>query len=103
MPQPPKLRTKTIKRIDYWVTKAAGDAYFGRGDEVSAKQTRRRFAVHLLKLQNEQRANKGPGLTARELMDVFLRERGRAGARRTRVASSTSHPGWRQENSPCLS
>jgi integrase len=72
MPRQPKLRKKRVKQSVYWFTKAGGDTYFGPVEAVSHKEARKLFADHLVRLQSEEKENKRQGLTAGELMDLFL-------------------------------
>src|SRR5947199_10812616 len=72
MPREAKLRKKKIGKIAYWFTKAGGDTYFGRVDAVPYKEARNLFRDHVGSLSEGQNNAKGRGLTAGELMDVFL-------------------------------
>ena len=49
----------TVKQSTSWYTKAGGDTCFG-----NVKEAKKRFADHLLKLQDEAIESKSRGLTA---------------------------------------
>ena len=72
MPRQPTLRKKTVKNSTYWFTKAGGDTYFGTVDDLSHSDAQKLFAAHLVKLRDEAKDNKSRGLTAGDLMDLFL-------------------------------
>lgn len=72
MARQPKLRKKTVGKAVYWFTKAGGDTYFGRTDEVPYADARRQFNQHLASVTDDQGSSKGRDLTAGELMDLFL-------------------------------
>jgi hypothetical protein len=72
VPRQPKLRKKKVGRSIYWFTKAGGDTYFGKVEEVPHEDARKLFADHLHKLRDEETASKRQALTAGELMDLFL-------------------------------
>jgi hypothetical protein len=72
MPRQPKLRKKKVGMSIYWFTKAGGDTYFGSVKEVKHRDARKLFADHLLKIQTQETACKSQGLSAGELMEVFL-------------------------------
>jgi integrase len=69
----PKLRKKKVGKSLYWFTKTGGDTYFGSVATVPLRDARQRFMDHVQSLVAEQRESKGrTGLTAGELMDLFL-------------------------------
>src|ERR1700730_11093843 len=72
MPRQPTLRKKTVKNSTYWFTKAGGETYFGRVDEVGTKDARKLFAEHLAKLRTDEAQGKAQEFTAGDLMDLFL-------------------------------
>jgi integrase len=72
MPRQPKLRKKKVGRSIYWFTKAGGDTYLGNVEEVSHLDARKLFADHLLRLHTSETSSKRQGLSAGELMDLFL-------------------------------
>src|SRR5262245_6728412 len=72
MARHPKLRKKTVGTSVYWFTRAGGDTYLGNVEEVSHQEAKRLFADHLLRVHGEARDNKRRGLSAGELMDLFL-------------------------------
>lgn len=72
MARQPKLRKKGIGKSAYWFTKAGGDTYFGRVDEVPYKEARKLFREHVGSLVDMQDDRKGRELTAGDLMDFFL-------------------------------
>ena len=72
LPREAKLRKKKIGKVAYWFTKAGGDTYFGRVDVVPYKEARKLFQNHVGSLSEDQNNSKVRGLTAGELMDVFL-------------------------------
>lgn len=72
MPRQPQLRKKTVGGSVYWFTKAGGETYFGRVDEVSHKNAKKLFADHLVKVRTDEGDRKRGGLTAGELMDTYL-------------------------------
>src|SRR4051812_45528193 len=49
---------KTGQQSTFWFTKAGGDTCFGNAEEVSIKEAKKRFADHLLKLQDDARESK---------------------------------------------
>jgi len=67
-----KLRKKTVGKSVYWFTKAGGDTYFGTVEDVPYKEARKLFADHVQILSDEKKDNKSRGLTAGDLMDLFL-------------------------------
>jgi integrase len=69
MPRHPKLRKKTVGASTYWFTKAGGDTYLGNVGRVKYGDAVRRFREHLLGLD---RLNGRPGLTAGDLIELFL-------------------------------
>lgn len=72
MPRQPQLRRKIVGKSTYWFTKAGGETYFGSVDEVSHTDAKRLFADHLVRVRTEEADRKRNGLTAGELMDLFL-------------------------------
>jgi integrase len=68
----PELRKKTVGKSVYWFTKVGGDTYFGNVQKVPHKEAQKLFANHLLRIRTEETANKRNGLSAGELMDLFL-------------------------------
>jgi integrase len=73
MPRQAKLRKKKVGKSVYWFTKAGGDTYFGSVTDVPYKEARRLFSDHVKNLAGEDGTSKGRhGLTAGELMDLFL-------------------------------
>ncbi len=68
----PKLRKKKIGKSVYWFTKAGGDTYFGKVNEVTFADARKLFNTHITSLGDAESDRKGRDLTAGELMDVFL-------------------------------
>jgi integrase len=72
MPRAPKLRKKTVGNCVYWYTKAGGDTYFGHVDELTHKQANKLFADHLVKIRDEDSANKRERISAGELLDRFV-------------------------------
>jgi integrase len=72
MPRQPKLRKKKVGSSIYWFTKAGGDTYFGNVEEVSHKAAKKLFATHLNKVHGDAEGSKRRGLSAGELMDLFL-------------------------------
>jgi integrase len=72
VPRQPKLRKKKVGKAVYWFTKAGGDTYFGRVDEVPYADARRQFNSHLASVTDGQDGSKSRDLTAGELMDLFL-------------------------------
>jgi integrase len=72
MPRQPKLRKKKVGKSVYWFTKAGGDTYFGNVCDVPYADARRQFNQHVASVIDAQKNSKGQGLTAGELMDLFL-------------------------------
>lgn len=72
MARAPKLRKKTVNGSVYWYSRAGGDTYFGRVDDVSHRAAAKAFADHLSKIRNEANQSKKGKQTAGELIDLFL-------------------------------
>jgi len=62
MPRQPQLR-KTVGDSVYWFTKADGETYFGRVDEVSHRDAKKLFADHLVKVRTDEVDRKRTGLS----------------------------------------
>ena len=71
MARQPELRKKIVRGWTYWFTKAGGDTYFGRADEITHQEAKKRFADHLVRIQAENTSSKR-GISAGALMDEFL-------------------------------
>jgi hypothetical protein len=72
MPRQPKLRKKKTASTTYWFTKAGGDTYFGNVEIVSFKEARSLFNDHIKSLSENQEDSKRKGLTASDLVELFL-------------------------------
>jgi hypothetical protein len=72
MPRQPKLRKKKIGTTTYWFTKAGGETFFGNVKTVPYEEARRAFREHIATLNDLSRDRKGKGVTAGELMDLYL-------------------------------
>jgi integrase len=72
MPRQPKLRKKKTATTTYWFTKAGGDTYFGNVEIVSFKEARSLFNDHIKSLSENQEDSKRKGLTASDLVELFL-------------------------------
>lgn len=73
MARQPKLRKKKVGKSLYWFTKAGGDTYFGSVAKVPYRDARKEFTDHVQSLVARERESKRrTGLTAGELMDLFL-------------------------------
>ncbi len=72
MARHPMLRKKKVGKSAYWFTKAGGETYFGRVDDVPYKEARRLFREHVGSLVDAQDDRKGREFSAGELMDIFL-------------------------------
>jgi len=73
VPRQSKLRRKKVGKSLYWFTKAGGDTYFGSVATVPYRDARKQFTDHVQSLVARERESKGrTGLTAGELMDLFL-------------------------------
>jgi hypothetical protein len=72
MPRQPKLRKKKTGTATYWFTAAAGDTYFGNVATVSFKEARSLFNDHIQSLSENQEDSKRKGLTASDLVELFL-------------------------------
>lgn len=72
MARQPKLRKKKVGKSVYWFTKAGGDTYFGNIGDVPYSEARKDFNEHLKSIGESVKDSKRKGLTAGELMDLFL-------------------------------
>lgn len=72
MPRQPKLRKKKVGASVYWFTKAGGDTYFGRVADVSYSEARKLFNNHVQILAENERTTNSKGLTAGDLVVLFL-------------------------------
>jgi integrase len=73
MPRQPQLRKKKVREQLYWYTDAGGSAtYFGKVDEVPFAEANRLFAEHVTSISDNPVPNKRAGLTAGEMMDLFV-------------------------------
>lgn len=72
MARQPKLRKKKVGKSVYWFTKAGGETYFGNVEDVPYPQARKHFNEHLQSINDAAQDGKKKGLTAGELMDLFL-------------------------------
>lgn len=72
MARPPKLRKKKGGKSVYWFTKAGGDIYLGNVEDVPYPEARKHFNEHLQSIVEAAQNGKRTGLTAGELMDLFL-------------------------------
>jgi len=72
MPRQPKLRKKKTGTATYWFTRAGGDTYFGNVDAVPFKEAKSLFNDHIKSLSESQEDSKRKGLTASDLVELFL-------------------------------
>jgi integrase len=72
MPRQAKLRKKKVGSSVYWFTKAGGETYFGSVDAVSYSEARKLFNDHVKILAENEVANHSKGLTAGDLIALFL-------------------------------
>jgi integrase len=72
MPRQPKLRKKKTGTATYWFTGAGGDTYFGNVEAVSFTEARSLFNDHVKSLSESQQDSKRKGLTASDLVELFL-------------------------------
>ena len=72
MPRQAKLRKKQVGSSAYWFTKAGGDTYFGSVDAVSYSEARKLFNDHVKILSENEAASHSKGLTAGDLIALFL-------------------------------
>jgi integrase len=72
MPRQPKLRKKKTGTGTYWFTRAGGDTYLGNVATVTFKEARTLFNGHIKSLSERQEDSKQKGLTASDLVELFL-------------------------------
>jgi hypothetical protein len=73
MPRQAKLRKKKVGSSVYWFTKAGGgETYFGSVDAVSYSEAKKLFNDHVKILAENEVANHSKGLTAGDLIALFL-------------------------------
>lgn len=72
MPRQAKLRKKKTGTGTYWFTRAGGDTYFGNVAVVSYKEARNLFNDHIKSLSDSREDSKHKGMTASDLVELFL-------------------------------
>jgi len=83
MAQQPKLRKKTVGKSVYWFTKAGGETYFGNVKAVPYSEAKKLFSEHVKSVVESEVSNKSRGLTAGDLVVLFLDWIGKKRAKQT--------------------